>query len=412
VNIKHSFVSVGGVVLSQALNFVSILLIGKYCGPTELGYFSQFMAVGLFIGTLIGLRLEVACMTADKTLAVRAMTSASAVAVIIGLALVVTALVAGRAEYIPVIGFAFGVFLQQALCASLTSERKYTKIAMIRVFPNVIFAVGFFCLIALSKGECTGTSIFDLFGWILLVSNFLVASIYLYSARRMIPAAVMKFSALQIHYAKYSVPVATLNSFVIYASAILIPMIFNHSAAGIFALAYRVGYFPASLLSQSLGAVFRRDLFDYFDGDRKGDVNPSKQFFTMLTFISVALVAAGYAGLSLVIHLKMGDEWERSMSVYLLFVPYFVTMAIYGSMSQVFFVVNQPKIALLIETANAVVIFLSLTTAHLFGVNFIHTLLLISIGGTIVASAGTYQALRSGRGTDTFPVRQPGLGMP
>jgi hypothetical protein len=74
--------------------------------------------------------------------------------------------------------------------------------------------------------------------------------------------------------------------------------------------------------------------------------------------------------------------------------------------------VNQPKIALLIETANAVVIFLSLTIAHLFGVNFIHTLLLISIGGTIVASAGTYQALRSGRGTDTFPVRHPGLGMP
>lgn len=412
MNIKHSFVSIAGVVLSQALNFVSILLIGKYCGPTDLGYFSQLMAGGLFIGSVIGLRLEVACMAADKATAVRAMTSSSTVAILLGVALVVATTVAGHPEYIPVIGLAFGVFLQQALCAALTTERKYTKIATIRFFPNAAFAGYFVGLMAVSKGECTGTSVFNIYSWIFLVSTFVPAAIYLFSARRMIPAAIMKFSALQVQYAKYGVPTTTLNSFVIYASAILMPMIFDHRDAGIFALAYRVGYFPASLLSQSLGAVFRRDLIDYFDGEKKGGVNPSRQFFTTLTFISVALVAACYAGLSLIIHVKMGEQWESSMSVYLLFIPYFITMAIYGSMAQVFIVVNRQKIDLMIQTANAMLIFVIFATAHFFGVGFIQTLLLLSASGTIVACVGTYQALRIGRGADAYPDRQPGFGTP
>ncbi|WP_248295065.1 hypothetical protein [Paraburkholderia sp. UYCP14C] len=368
------------------------------------------MAGGLFAGTLIGLRLEVACLAADKTVAVRAMTSASVVAIGIGLALVVATIVAGHAEYVPVVGLAFGVFLQQALCAALTSERKYTKIATIRFFPNAVFAICFVCLMALSKGVCTGTSIFNVYSWIFLASNFALAAVYLYSARRMIPATFMKFSALQIQYAKYGVPTITLNSFVIYALAILIPMVFDHRDAGIFALAYRVGYFPASLLSQSLGGVFRRDMVDYFDGERTDGVNPSRQFFTMLTFISLALVAACYAGLSLIIDLKMGKEWETSMSVYALFVPYFITMAIYSSMSQVFLVVNRQKIDLVNQSANAALIVLSLATAHFFGVSFIHTVLLISVGGTIVASVGTYQALKIGAGHDAYPVREAGLG--
>lgn len=412
MNIKHSFVSVAGVVLSQALNFVSMLLIGKYCGPTDLGYFSQLMAGGLFIGSIVGLRLEVACMAADKKLAVRAMTSSSVVAILIGLALVAGTIAYGHPEYITVIGLALGVFLQQALCAALTTERKYTKIATIRFFPNAAFAGYFICLMTLSKGECTGIGVFNIYSWIFLVSTFVPAVIYLYSARKMIPLDFMKFSALQIQYAKFGVPTTTLNSFVIYASAILMPVIFDHREAGIFALAYRVGYFPASLLSQSLGSVFRRDLIDYFDGERKGGTNPTRQFFSTLTFISIALVAACYAGLSLIIHVKMGEQWEASMSVYLLFVPYFVTMAIYGSMAQVFIVVNRQKIDLMFQTANAVLIFLIFATAHFVGVGFFNTMVLLSACGTLVAGAGTYQALRIGKGPDAYQERQPGWGTP
>jgi O-antigen/teichoic acid export membrane protein len=401
VNIKHSFVSVIGVVFSQALNFVSILLIGKYCGPTDLGYFSQLTASGLFIGSVIGLRLEVACMASEKALAVRAMVSSSAVAIAIGLALVIAVVLGGRAEYAPAIALALGVFLQQALCAALTSERKYSKIATIRVFPNAAFAVYFVSLMVFSRKECTGTNVFNAYSWIFLISTLVPAVIYLFMARRLIPARFMKLSVLQIQYAKFGLPTTTLNSFVIYASAIIMPLIFDHRNAGIFALAYRVGYFPASLLSQSLGAVFRRDLIDFFDGKGKhGEENPSKTFFFTLTLISVALIAACYAGLSLIIDLKMGDQWKPSMSVYFILVPYFLAMAIYGSMAQVFIVVNRQKIDLIIQTTNAALIFLVFGTAHFFGVGFMQTVTLLSISGAIIASVGTYQALKIGKGPE------------
>ena len=45
VNVKHSVVSIAGVVLSQAANFIAVILIGKFCGPSELGYFSQLNAI-------------------------------------------------------------------------------------------------------------------------------------------------------------------------------------------------------------------------------------------------------------------------------------------------------------------------------------------------------------------------------
>lgn len=398
--------------MSQAINFVSILLIGKYCGPTELGYFSQLIAGGLFIGTILGLRLENACLAADKALAVRAMTNSSAVASMFSIALVAATAVAGHSEYIPVIGLAFGVFLQQALCLALTSERKYSTIAAIRFSPNAIFAIAFVCLMVRSKGECTGTSIFYLYSWIFLALNFTLAAVYIYAGRKMIPAAFMKFSALQIRYAKYGVPIVTLNSFVIYASAIFLPIVFNHRDAGIFALAYRVGYFPASLLSQSLGGVFRRDLVDYFDGKKRDAANPSKQFFTILTLVSFALVAACYVGLSLVIHFKMGKEWEPSMTVYAIFVPYFISMAIYSSMGAVFIVVNRQNVELVNQAVIAALIMLSLATTYFFGVSFVHTLLLISVGGTIVAVVGTCQALKISGGAAGSSVRQRGLGTP
>jgi O-antigen/teichoic acid export membrane protein len=401
VNIKHSFVSVTGVVLSQALNFVSILLIGKYCGPTDLGYFSQLTASGLFVGSVIGLRLEVACMASGKALAVRAMVSSGVVAISIGLALVVAALLAGRAEYTLAVALAVGVFLQQALCAALTTERKYTKIAVIRFLPNAAFAVYFVCLMALAKKECTGANVFNIYSWIFLTSTLVPAAIYIFQARQLIPARFMKFSTLQIQYAKFGLPTTTLNSFVIYASAIIMPLIFDPRDAGFFALAYRVGYFPASLLSQSLGAVFRRDLIDFFDGKRKGgEQNPSRSFFVLLTLISLALVAACYAGLSLIINLKMGDEWKPSMSVYFLLVPYFLAMAIYGSMAQIFIVLNRQKIDLAIQSTNASLIFLVFGIAHFLQVGFMETVALLSVSGAVLATVGTWQALKLGKGPD------------
>ena len=159
--------------------------------------------------------------------------------------------------------------------------------------------------------------------------------VYLVQGREWLSCRVLKYSPIQIQYARFGFPATFLNSVVIYSSAIVMPMLFGNWEAGLFALAYRVGYFPASLMSQSLGAVFRRDLIDFYESLQNGGDprNPTRAFLLPLSLISAGLVAACYAGLSPIVHLKMGDQWEGSLSTYLLLLPYFILMSIYGSMA-------------------------------------------------------------------------------
>jgi O-antigen/teichoic acid export membrane protein len=183
VNVKHSVVSIAGVVLSQAANFIAVILIGKFCGPSELGYFSQLNAIGLFAGSVLGLRLEVACMAADKTLAVRALVSSSCVAMAIALLLAAVAVVSGEQKYLTVVVLASGVFLQQALSSALASERKYVSIAVQRAFPNVAFAVAFVALMMLARHPWSGPDIFAVYSFVFFASAAVPLAGYLFTSR-------------------------------------------------------------------------------------------------------------------------------------------------------------------------------------------------------------------------------------
>ncbi|TCG00691.1 hypothetical protein BZM26_11110 [Paraburkholderia strydomiana] len=399
VNVKHSVVSIAGVVLSQAANFIAVILIGKFCGPSELGYFSQLNAIGLFAGSVLGLRLEVACMAADKTLAVRALVSSSCVAMAIALLLAAVAVVSGEQKYLTVVVLASGVFLQQALSSALASERKYVSIAVQRAFPNVAFAAAFVALMMVAR-PWSGPDIFAVYSFVFFASAAVPLAGYLFTTRSMLSPECLKFSRLQLDYAKFSLPTTSLNSVVIYSIAILMPLAFAPHDAGVFALAYRVGYFPASLLSQSLGAVFRRDLIDLVERgtDVRGARNPATSFSLVLMPLSVVLIAAGYLGLALIINFKMGDLWQQSMHVYMLFSPYFLTMAVFGSLAQVFIVFKQQKFDLVIQLMSAVSIFIIFAFTSVFKLDFMSVVLLLSISGTLVACVGIYYSVNVARG--------------
>jgi O-antigen/teichoic acid export membrane protein len=412
VNLKHSFVSVAGVVSSQATNFLSILLIGKLCGPAALGQFSQLTAVALFVGSIVGLRLEFACMASDRESAVRAFASSTVVAFAISCAGATAAFVAGQFDYVCAVALAFGAFLQQALGAALTSERKYTTIAILRVFPNAAFIVYLAILAALARSECEGSDIFATYGLIFVVSSIVPAVVYLIDGHKAIPDGIVKFSPIQLRYARFGFPITSLNSIVIYSTAIVMPMLFGNRQAGIFALAYRVGYFPASLMAQSLGAVFRRDLIDFHESLRSGGAtrNPTRAFLFLLTPISAGLVAACYAGLSLIVHLKMGDQWDGSLSTYLVLLPYFILMSIYASMAQVFIVFNRQKIELIIQACNAAIILAIFALVALMHIRFFYATMLLSASGAIVSLMGISWALGVGELRKGHPPDLPAAG--
>jgi hypothetical protein len=400
VNVKHSVVSIAGVIFSQTANFIAVILIGKFCGPSELGYFSQLNAIGLFAGSVLGLRLEVACMAAEKKLALEALVSSSIVATVIALLLAGVAIVSGQEKYLSVLVLAGGVFLQQALSSALASERRYVSIAVQRALPNVAFALLFILLVTVTKQPWSGPNIFAAYSFVFFASAVVPLLGYLFASRPMLSRQCLKFSRLQLDYAKFSLPTTSLNSIVIYSIAILMPLAFAPHDAGVFALAYRVGYFPASLLSQSLGAVFRRDLIDFVEraSDTGSARNPATSFSLILMPLSVALILAGYLGLALIISFKMGDLWQQSMHVYLLFSPYFLTMAVFGSLAQVFIVFKQQKFDLMIQMMSAASIFAIFGATSIFGLDFMSVVLLLSLSGTLVACMGIYYSVNVAKG--------------
>ncbi|OLL31193.1 hypothetical protein BTH42_13390 [Burkholderia sp. SRS-W-2-2016] len=399
VNVKHSVLSIAGVFLSQIASFVAIILIGKFCGPDELGYFSQLTAIGFFAGSLLGLRLDVACMAADRKQVVHALVSSIGVATALAVLLSGAAVLSGHKTYALTVLLAAGVFFQQALSQALASERKYANIAAQRAFPNLAFTILFIVLVAASGHGWSGSEVFALYSLLFLASAVPPLLLYLFDARSLLSRECFRFSRLQLDYAKFSLPATLLQSIVIYSIAMLMPLVFAPHDAGVVALAYRVGYFPASLLGQSLGTVFRRDLIDFVGrGNAANERNPVASFSMILIPLTVVLLLAGYVGLALIINFKMGDLWQPSLHIYLLFMPYFLSMALFGTLAQVFTVFRRQKFDVVFQTMNAASIFVIFGATSIFKLDLMLVLSLLSVSGTLVASMGIYYAYDVARG--------------
>jgi len=394
VNIRHSLISVTGVIASQGTSFLSIIMIGKFCGPDELGDFSYLTAIGLFLGSVIGLRMEMACMATDRRAAASAVVSSSAVALVIATVLTVATVAAGHWRYLPSIALALGVFFQQALSLALASDRAYTRIAFVRAVPNGAFLIFVAMWILMLTGECRDISVSTVYGAIFLALTLFPLCHYIARAMPALKGEVTLLSESQISYARYALPITILNSVVIYATAIIMPLVFKREDAGIFALAYRIGYFAASLLSQSLGPIFRRDLMDYRAGRFGVQKNPAVAFTVLLAVVSSIMVLVSYIGLRVVVDFQMGKVWEASKSVYLLLVPYFVLMAIFGSVAQVFIVFDRQRIDLILQSANVALIFAVFGAVQVLRIDFMQAVALLSMASSAVACIGVYWAIK------------------
>lgn len=394
MNVRHALISVIGVVASQGANFLSVILIGRLCGPDVLGDFSHLTAIGFFVGSVIGLRMETACMASDRRSAVNAAASSGAVAFAIAVVLAVAASVGGQWQLMPAIALAGGVFCQQALSFAMATDRAYTQIALAKAIPNTAFVAFAVLWMLTPAGECGATRVAGVYGAIFLVSTLLPLAFYLYRAMPLQDGALTTLSPRQVRYARYLMPSTLLNSVAIYSTAILMPIIFNSTDAGIFALAYRIGYFTASLLSQSLGNVFRRDLMD--DSARKPGLwrNPAVSFSLLLAVVSTVLVLTSYVGLRVIIDFQLGKDWDLSKTVYLLLVPYFVLMAIFGSVAQVFIVFDRQRVDVLLQAASAAVIFAVFGSVWVLHIEFIQAVTLLSVAGSALACVGIWLAIR------------------
>ncbi|EET06680.1 putative membrane protein [Burkholderia pseudomallei 1710a] len=394
IRVRDSLISLCGVVAGQVALFGCISLIGRFQGPEALGHFNYLLALATFAGTLLACRYELACVSdnpADSFNAfVNVMVLAGA-AVSIGC---VAIAVAGRTDLYIVAAYGFAAFAQLAAGGYLNSLRRYGWIAASRIAVNGSFLVGVLAAtFAPTFRACSGSiDAFRAYAAITAaVALLMLIAVALHGRRRGYSFAVTRaFFVEHSRFAKYILPSTLCGSVLTYALAIVIPHWFDAQSAGYFAAAYRLGFFPVSLIAQSLGGVFRRDAMAAMAGDDAHMLVP-KVFGAYAR--ALALLAAGYAlGGALLfgplVELFFGARWNGAIAFFLCMIPLFAFQMIYVPLSQIFLAARAQRIDFLFQLGCGAVLAGALVTAKLAGLPVLASVRLFSFSGAVLMIAG------------------------
>lgn len=366
VNPKDSIISLVGVVSGQAALFACIFLIGRWDGPGALGQFNYALAVATFAGTLLGLRYELACVSDSPSHSFHALVNVMALAVALSALLALTIAVTGRVEYYPILGYAFAAFSQIAVGSFLNSMRWYGWITVSRVATNVGLLA--YLLLSRQSDASEKIGIFDAYmistACVAIAMVAAVAEIghrngYAFTLSR-------RFFADNLRFAAYILPSTICASVLTYALAIVMPHWYGVEVAGYFALAYRLGFFPVSLIGQSIGGVFRRDAIGAI---ARGDARRALSVVYFTYARSLAAIAAVYAigGFVLfepVVTWIFGQKWHGATAFFNSLIPLFALQLIYVPLSQIFLATRAQRIDFMFQLASGVSLGLALCVAR------------------------------------------------
>ncbi|AGK46178.1 polysaccharide biosynthesis family protein [Burkholderia thailandensis MSMB121] len=394
IRVRDSIVSLCGVVAGQVALFGCISLIGRFQGPEALGHFNYLLALATFAGTLLACRYELACVSDSPADSFHAFVNVTALGTAVVAAGCAAISVAGRTDLYVVAAYGFAVFVQLAAGGYLNSLRRYGWIAASRIAVNGSFLV---CLLAESFAPKFGAQFgpvdtFDAYTTVTVsVALLMLIAVALHGGRRGYSFAVTRaFFVEHSRFAKYILPSTLCGSVLTYALAIVIPHWFDAQSAGYFAAAYRLGFFPVSLIAQSLGGVFRRDAMAAMARDDAHAMVP-KVFGTYAR--SLALLAAGYAAggallFGPLVSLFFGARWSGAIAFFQCMIPLFAFQMIYVPLSQIFLAARAQRIDFLFQLGAGAVLAGALCAAKLAGLSVLASVRLFSFSGAVLMIAG------------------------
>lgn len=401
IKMKDSVVSLVGVVTGQAALFICISLIGRLRGPEALGHFNYLLALGMFAGTLLACRYELACVSDSPRQSFNAFVNVVLLSVAVSAVLATITLVAHRPEFYIVEVFALAWFIQLAAGSYLNSLRWYGRIAACRLALNLSFLVGL--LVASVMPSVGMTDVFDIYtGVNVIVATLMLVWILVMGKRRGYSFQVSRgFFIQNSRFAKYILPSTLCASVLTYALAIVIPHWFNAESAGYFAAAYRLGFFPVSLIGQSLGGVFRRDSIAAIARDDSHETLP-KVFLAYARSLAVmALLYAVFGALLFgpLVRLFFGQRWDGAVSFYYLLIPLFTLQMIYVPLSQIFLATRQQRTDFVFQLTCGATLLCVLFTARLTGLSVHQSVQAFSLVGAGLMIAGIALTFRAMNGS-------------
>ncbi|MFM0362146.1 lipopolysaccharide biosynthesis protein [Paraburkholderia sediminicola] len=396
IRLRDSVVSMAGVVTGQVALFLCISLIGRLRGPEALGHFNYLLALGTFAGTLLALRFELACVTDSPRQSFSAFAHVLALSCGASVTVVIVMVVSGHAELLIVGGYSFAYFVQLAAGSYLNSLRRYGLIAASRFIVNLSFFL--FLVVALAFKAINSLDAFETYTAInLVISVAMLIGVLLHGRRHGYPFALSRrFFADNVRFAKYILPSTLCGSVLTYSLAIIIPRWFDAESAGYFAAAYRLGFFPVSLIGQSLGGVFRRDVITAVARHDAASVLP-KVFVTYAQ--SLALLALGYAAggtllFAPLVRLFFGTRWSGASGFFYALVPLFAFQMIYVPLSQIFLATREQRLDFAFQLCCGVVMMGVLFVAKAMNLPVHSSVLMFSLAGTAMMIFGVMLTFR------------------
>lgn len=390
IRLKDSAISMAGVVAGQISLFLCISLIGRSLGPGMLGHFNYLLACGTFAGTLFAFRYELACVSDSPRCSFNALINVTGLGAAMMIVATCISIAFSHIELLAIESYAFAYFMQQASGSYLNSLRRYDLIAASRLSINGTFLL---CLMAEKwVGTLYGVDAFGMYCSInVLVSGALLTGILLHGRHRGYSARIdLAFFSENARFAIFIFPSTICASVLTYSLAIVFPRWFDAESAGYFAAAYRLGFFPVSLIAQSLGGVFRRDAIGAMARDDAETLLPQvfMTYARLLAAIALAYTAGGVLLFAPVVRIFFGTRWHGASDFFYDLIPLFALQLIYVPLSQVFLAVREQRLDLLFQVSCGVVLSAVLYASHAMHLSAQSSVQTFSIVGSVMMLMG------------------------
>ncbi|MFJ1211930.1 lipopolysaccharide biosynthesis protein [Burkholderia pyrrocinia] len=398
INPRDSIVSLAGVVIGQIALFVCIFVIGRRFGPESLGHFNYLLALATFAGTLLAFRFELACVDDEPGESFNAFVNVTVLSLVVVAGFAMVLAIAGRADLYLVAVYALATFVQLAAGSYLNSLRRYGWIALSRVAVNGAFLAGL--MLSLACPACGHVDVFALYAWVTAAVSVAMAGAILLAGYRAGYSFRLSrgFFVRNRRFALYILPSTLCASVLTYALSIAIPHWFDAQSAGYFAAAYRLGFFPVSLIAQSVGGVFRRDAIGAMARPDAGTTVPRvyRTYARALAGLAVVYMAGGLLLFAPLVNLFFGESWRGSVGFYHSLMPLFALQLIYVPLSQIFLAARAQRIDFLFQLTCGVCLAGALGIARLMNLSAPTSVQIFSLTGAALMAAGialTYRVL-------------------
>ncbi|AXF25405.1 translocase [Burkholderia pyrrocinia] len=400
INPRDSIVSLAGVVIGQIALFVCIFVIGRRFGPESLGQFNYLLALATFGGTLLAFRYELACVDDEPGESFNAFVNVTALSLVVVTVFVLLIRIAGRVDLYIVAVYALASFVQLAAASYLNSLRRYGWIAVSRVVVNGAFLAGL--VLALACPACGRVDVFRLYASVTAaVSIVMVGAILLTGYRAGHSFRLSRgFFTRNRRFALYILPSTLCASVLTYALSIAIPHWFDAQSAGYFAAAYRLGFFPVSLIAQSVGGVFRRDAIGAMARPDASTTVPRvyRAYARALAGLAAVYMAGGALLFGPLVSLFFGETWRGSVGFYHSLMPLFALQLIYVPLSQIFLATRAQRVDFLFQLTCGTCLAGVLGAGRLMNLSAPASVQIFSLTGAALMAVGialTYRVLNT-----------------